>query len=313
MSERRHLPKAMTDLSVKTLQDPSVLNLGKVLAPFKPVTKRTDSYYVYDQAQQFRRIDMQRSKGAPAARIPLTELSDTAYVLKRHALAIEVPNEDMKDADAGVDPDTDAVQELTSQVLRNREIEVIERLLTSTAIGTNLVTLSSNAWDLPTTTSSPIDNADTAIQGIIRRTGQIANGLAMGQETFDVLKDHSEVLDRIKWSERGLITQDLLASVLNIDKAYVSKAIQRTTDEGISATTQFILRTQACFFFNNPTPKLKSANFGVTFVGLYGGEAPELTSREDLDKDVTIYEMNWMYDTKVVLSLSAFLFNAVNS
>lgn len=286
--------------------------MAPALAPMKRVNKKTDQYFIYDVAQQFRRNDLQRSNRGESKELELTELSTSSYVLKRYSAKTYVSEEDKMVADPAVNPMVDAVQELTDSLLREKELQAANAFFTSTAFTTNLLTLSSNAWSYDTTTSAPIDDADTAIQGIMTRTGQVANNLAIGKQTFDVLKDHSDILDRVKWSERGIISEDILASVLGIDKITVGKGIYRTTAEGISATTTWMFNSNAVFFYNTPNVRGKIANMGVTFSGLFGDTKPVIRQWFDDDRNATAVEMDWMFDIKMVLSLSGYFIAKTN-
>ena len=314
MPDSRHLPIPLQDLTVKAVQDDTVFKLASALAPVKRVGKVTDQFYVYNVDQQFAiENDVRANNISPAKEISLTDVTATTYNLKRHSMKIAVGDADMKNSDPAINPAIDAVQELGTKMQLIKELEVAKTFLTSTSFSVNLATLSSNAWDLDTTTSTPIDDGQTAQEAILKNTGRLMNGLVIGRPTLNVLKDHSDILDRVKWSERGLITTDILASVFDIERVVVSDSIGRTTDEGISATVDFNVTQKALFFYNTPTPGLKTMNCGVTFSGLFGDAKPKLKRWFDKDRDAHMFEMDWMYDTMITQSLSGYLFNAVHS
>ncbi len=313
MPTNRHVPQALVDLSIKTLQDRTVYNTGEVLAPTKRVTKEVDKYYKYSVDQQFRNENSVRANHAPSKRIDTTELSATSFNLQWHSLNIPVSERDRMNSDPAVNPEIDAVQELTDSLLRERELEVAKTFFTTTSFGTNLLTLSSNAYDLDTTTSDPIGDADTSINSVLKSTGQIVNNLVMGKQTFDVIKDHPDILDRIKWSERGIITSDLLGAVLNTENVTVSKSVFRSTDEGISATTNFIYDTQMLYIYNTPAPGIRSANLGITFSGLAGEAMPKMRRWFDNDIQSDIIELEWAYDVELVNSLSGAMVASTHS
>ena len=313
MAQGRHVPQALVDLSIKCLQDKTVFNMGEALAPTKRVGKETDAYYIYNISQQFRQSNDIRAKGAPANIVNPTELSTTSYVLKRHALRGEVYDQDRKNADPAVDPDADVIEEVSFAMLRNKEIEVAKQFFTTTSFSVNLLTLSSNSYEKDTTTSTPIDDAQNSFEVVAKSTGKIPNGLALGYKTMNVLTRHQDILDRIKWSERGIISPDILAAVLGVDSVNVSKAIYTTTDEGISATMNFIFDQKMLYYYNNPNPRIKSSNMGITFAGMYGEMTPEIKSYRLEEIEADVYEQNWMYDVRMVLSLAGYMIAAVHS
>lgn len=313
MPFNRHVPKALADYSVKCIQDRSVFGMGEVLAPTKKVGKETDAYFKYSVTEQFKKQSLIRADKARAQRLDLTELSSTQYVLANHSAAIEVSDRERANADPSVDPDFDAAQEITDLLLREKELDVAKTFFTSTSFSTNLLTLSSNAYDLDTVTSTPIDDARTATRGILQQCGQIANGVSMGRNTFDILIDHADVLDRIKWSERGIVGQDILAAVLGIDKVHVSDAVFNDSKAGLAASMTFMFNTKLLYFFNNSNPGKRNANLGTTFSGMFGGTEPTTKRYREEDIASDVLELNWMYDVELINSLSGYMISAAHS
>lgn len=307
MPSNRHVPKALEDLSIKLLQDNSVFMMGEKLAPTKRVGKITDQYYRYNTAEQYMRKSTVRADKTRAKSVALVELTQSTYTLRNHALRVEISDIERQNADPAVDPEVDALQEITSDLLRDRELEVSANFFTSTSYTTNLLTLSTNAYDRNTTTSTPIEDARTAYRAILRNSGQPANGLAMGQNTFDVLIDHSDVLDRIKWSSvANNISQELLATTLGVDNVYVSKAVFNDSRYGLAASMTFIFNAALLYFYNTPNPGRRSANLGIGFSGFYGDAMPQVSRFREEDIKSDVVELNWMYSPTLVNSLAGY-------
>jgi hypothetical protein len=57
-------------------------------------------------------------------------------------------------------------------------------------------------------------------------TGFAPNILVIGPHVLQALRNHPEILDRIKYTERGIVTEDLIASLLGVEKILVSYATQ---------------------------------------------------------------------------------------
>ena len=309
---RRHRNKALADYSIKYMQDAQDYNAQKMLAPAKKVVEKTDEYYIYDRDDAFRAGDTRRANHAEARLVENQALSVGSYQLRNHALKTLISAEDDAFSDDVVNPREDAIEELADLMLRDMEIEVAKNFFTSTAIQTNLLTLSSNAWDNDTTTSNPIDDMDTAIQGIITSIAKKPTGAFMGKKTFDILKDHPEVLDRVKWSERGVVTEDIMSNVLGLPVG-VNHVVNATTDYGVSTTAGFLFDGKVLVYYNKENPSKKNANMGTTFVGLYGDSAPVVKRYREERFDSDVIELNWMYDVKLVHSLSGYLINSAHS
>ena len=311
MAVKRHRDKALADLSIKLMQDMMDYNAQRTLAPIKSVAEKSDEYYVYNIHDAFRAGDTKRANRSKARRVELERLSVGSYLLQNHASAIEVSKEDKAFSDPAVDPSEDAIQEITHDLMLDMELNVAETFFTTSAIQVNLLTLSTNKWDYDTTTSDPIADFDTAIQGLIKSIAKRPNGAFMGKKTFDILKDHAEILDRIKWSERGVVSEDMLGNVLGVPVT-VNTVINQTLAFGLSATTGFVFDDKVLIYYNKANPGLRSTNLGTTFVGLYGDSSPAVRRYRDESIDSDVIELNWMYDVKLVHSLSGYLIDNVS-
>lgn len=312
MAIKRHRNKALADLSVKFMQDIEDYNAQKVLAPVKRVTEKSDEYYIYNITDAFRPGDTKRANKSKARRIELERLSVGTYLLQNHASAIETSEEDKAFSDPAVNPSEDAIMEITRDLMLDMELTVAENFFTSTAIASNLLTLSTDAWDLDTTTSTPIEDFDTAVRGIMTSIAKKPTGAFMGKKTFDVLKNHPDILDRVKWSERGVVSEQVLGNVVGVPIT-VNSVIAQTLKYDISSTANFVFDNNVLVYYNSGAPGLCTANLGITFVGLYGDTAPSVRRYRDELIDSDVLELNWMYDVKLISSLSGYLIKAANS
>jgi hypothetical protein len=301
----RHTPKALSDYSVKYSQDITEYNLSDSIAPVKSVEEKTDQYYIYDPSDLFRVGHTVRANKTPAKPVDFSNLSTSTYVMKNHALKTFVSREDKETSDPSVDPEMDAVEEVTQQLMLDREYDCAQKFLTTTAI-TNYKTLT-DKWSYDTTTSNPIADIDTATTVILRAIAKVPAGAVCGHQTMQTLKSHTEILDRIKWSERGVLTEEIIASILGLPKITVNKTIYNSAAEGLANTQSFLVNSMFLVYYNSTKPQRKNANLGTTFAGIYGGAAPEVKRYRDDSLDSDVIELNWMYDQKVVLSLSGYL------
>jgi hypothetical protein len=55
----------------------------------------------------------------------------------------------------------------------------------------------------------------------------------LGADAITSLKNHPDIIDRIKYTQRGVVTEDLLASLFDVDKILVSYATQETSRSGV--------------------------------------------------------------------------------
>jgi hypothetical protein len=239
-------------------------------------------------------------------------LSTGTYVLGHYALSDLITDREREYADEMVNPEYEVVEEITKQLQLNKQYEAAALFFTTTASSNN-TTLTTNQWDYDTTTSNPIEDADTAILTIMKAIGSMPNNIVMGQPTFRVLKDHAEILDRVKWSQVGFITEDLIASALGIPNLSVANTAGQTLADGISATSDFLFNSKALIFYSDPNPGKYVKSFGVCFTGSSGESAPQVDNWREPSLKGDMYEVNWAYQMKIVLSLAGYVIAGTNS
>jgi hypothetical protein len=64
------------------------------------------------------------------------------------------------------------------------------------------------------------------------KTGYRPNTLVLSPRVFYALKNHEDILDRIKYTQKGIVTTDLLATLFEVDNVYVAWAVVNTAAQG---------------------------------------------------------------------------------
>lgn len=80
--------------------------------------------------------------------------------------------------------------------------------------------------------STPIATFRNATEAVRGKIAKRPNVLVIGAATFNVLQDHPTLQDRIKYSQLGVLTVDLLKAILNIPNIFIGDAVY-ATDAGV--------------------------------------------------------------------------------
>ncbi len=118
-------------------------------------------------------------------------------------------------------------------------------------------------------TSSPIEDMREYSRTIRRLTGTEPNTFVLGDLTFDVLLDHPDVLERIVYTERGIASEALLASLFNVERILVGKSVYTADPEGTaeaSVTYTASWDDDALLMYVAPRPMIWQPSAGYTFV-----------------------------------------------
>ena len=165
--------------------------------------------------------------------------------------------------------------------------------------------------------STPIEDISAQMIAVKEATGFMPNTLVLAPAVWNVLKNHAQFTDRIKFTQLGIVSVDLIAAVLDLERVLVGWAIQNTAIEGATETNSFILSAQsALLVYSAPSPGLLTPSGGYTFAwsGLLGagafGNRIKTFRMEHLEADRVEAEV--AFDLKLVAaSLGVFYDGAV--
>lgn len=229
----------------------------KVLPPV-PVLKESAAFWVYDKSN----MDTPDSKRAPRTGYNRVDwsVSQDQYLCEQYGLEGEIDDEQRENAAEPLNLDVDTTEIVTDMVLNNRERRVAA-LVTDTAVMTQNVTLSgAGQWSDPD--SDPIGVVKTARTTIFDVCTLRPNVMMVQNAVFEALKLHPAILERIKYSERAIVTPALLASLFEVDEFLVASAKRRSSKEGQTDAITDIWGKHALLFYREARPSLKRASLG---------------------------------------------------
>lgn len=273
-----HVDRALTNMSVAYFQDESQYIADKVF-PIIPVQRQSDLYYIYDKGDFLRDEAQERSHFAESAGGDFDVTTDV-YFAKKHAFHQDVAPEQRVNYDEPLDADRDAQIFVSQKMLLRREMVFVSKFFIPGVWGRDITGVAASPaadqaiqWDQPT--STPIQDITNASVQMASTTGIRPNTLVLSPKVFNDLKNHFDILDRIKYTERGIVTTELLAALFEVDNVYVSWAVVNSAQKGLAENVNFIAGKNALLTYSNPNPSLRSASGGYIFAwtGLEGAGA----------------------------------------
>lgn len=310
-----HVNVPLTNVSIAYIQDPNRFIATKVF-PNVPVQKQSDLFWKYSKSD-FRRTDVKRrAPGTESAGIGWNMDTDS-YFTHVYAVHKDIDDQVRANADSVFQLDADATRFITTQLLLKRDIDWHARYFTTGVWGTNLTGVASAPganqfiqWD--SASSDPIKQMADLQTTFIQSTGHEANTLVLGAHVINALKNHPAIIDRIKYTQRGIVTTDLIATLFGVEKVLVSYATQATgpqiadaSSQDAAATYSFIGNSKSALLVYTPSsPGLQQPAAGYTFTwkGYLGGNSQGTKIKrfrmEQIASDRIEAEMT--YDMKVV-------------
>lgn len=189
---------------------------------------------VYKKGAWFRDEAGIRAAGTRAARgsFPVGEISLSTV---EYAFAAAVTDEDRRFVKAqgapAVQPDMDAVEFATDKVDLKKERRVSATILGGTwADGNSGGIDAEGLWSPAGATNTFLADMVTG-KKLLKGLGIIPNCLVIDYETALYLAEVEAILDKIKYTQRGVLTMELLAAILDIDEVIVGSAIHSSAEE----------------------------------------------------------------------------------
>jgi hypothetical protein len=76
--------------------------------------------------------------------------------------------------------------------------------------------------------STPIVTIETAKEAVRAKIGIRPNVMVLGAPSFNALKQHSKLIERIKYSQKGIVTVDLMKELFGMDEIVIGEAVYAT-------------------------------------------------------------------------------------
>lgn len=311
------ISRPLTSVSLALIQSMDNFVARKVF-PVIRTSKCQGSYYEYARKQWMRSDARKRAPGTESVGSGWDVSLGGTYDCQVRAIHKDIDDQIRSCADDNFQLDKEATMFVTRHLLLGQELDWAEQFFKLGVWGNEANVIANNpadAWDLAS--SDPITQMDDACNIVLADSGMEPNTLVVSNDVFKKLKNNAAIIDRIKFSERALITEDILASVLGIDKLIVAKGIYDTTQEGGPVTPEYICTNGALLMYVPPAAGLMTASAGYTFVwsGYIGANAEGLAMAkfrmQELRADRIEGEM--AYDQKLVSAPCGFFFGNVIS
>src|SRR5512143_1085604 len=267
----------LSNMSAAIIQDEMLYGVSRRVFPVVNVPNQSNRYYVWTQQDFFRSDAQKRAPGAESAGSGL-RLSTDQYYCDVWASHFDIDHITAANADAGIDLERGAVLKVTRDILIREEQDWAAANFV-TGVWNSSAGPVNGAWEL--VNSTPIEDLRARYYTIAQNTGQLANTLTLGANTYKRLQDHPDILDRIKYTQKAVVTPDLIGSILDVANVYVLFGVRDSAVEGSALSAGFDAGNHALLTYSAPSAALYQASAGYTFhwTGLSGNAFPIAVSR----------------------------------
>jgi hypothetical protein len=303
-----HVDAILTNISTAYMQQAKNFIATRVF-PIVPVSKQSDKFFTYTKNDWFR-DEAQRRADATESAGGGYNLSTDSYQADVYAFHKDIGDQTRANADAPINVDREAVEFVTSRLLLKMETQFVANYFTTSVWGTDYTP--SNLWS-NYATSDPISDIETGKRAILSVTGYEPNTLVLGYDVFTSLKNHPDLVDRIKYTSSQIITEELLASLFDVPRVMVAKAVKATNNEGAAGAYAFTHGKHALLTYSAPSAGLlqPSGGYIMSWTGVSGGLGATVgTSRMRMEQyKADRVEAEIAFDMKVIGTDLGYFFN----
>lgn len=303
-----HVDQLLTNMSIGYSNE---VYIADQIAPIVPVRKQSDIIPKYDQSHWFRNQAAIRAPGTLSERGGFTVDTTEHYYCTRYSYGFEIPDETRDNTDAPYDLDRDGTAFVTDRLMMCREQSWATKYFRTGIWGADVTP--NPLWSTYGTSTPLVDitNYEDAIEGRIAR---MPNTMVLGKQVFSVLKWHPNVMDTIKYVQRAVVSTDLFASLLDLERVLIGRAIYTTSPEGTAEASVVYSRIwgkNALLLYVTPRPSLMMPAATYTFTWQRVPNSLQYFTRKRNDeREVDILEGNTYFDQHVTSNRAGQFINA---
>lgn len=294
-----HQDSVLSNVSVKYANGEAIADL---VFPRVKVKKDSDIYYKY--VRNFRLPTAYRAPGSEANKIEWNVETDT-YFCFEWALKGQITDQDRRNADQPLNLDIDTTEDVTDALIRLREKRVADIAFASAFITNGVTRTGTQQWN-DFDNSDPFGDFETGMLAVEAACGKRPNLVVLGASVMSKLHNHPDLLDRIKYTQKGVVTADLLASLLSYEspvRVAVGSMMYDAAQEGAAENLTRIWGKKALIAYVEPSPALKRISLAYQ---LYSEDRYVIKYREEKERSDYV-EVTETSDEKLVAAACGYL------
>lgn len=293
-----HIDVVLTNISIGF---PNGGMVGERLFPSVAVRKQSDKYYVFGGREGWA-LPVGGDVRAPASiarEVPGLALSLDSYFAKEHALQIPITDEERENADSPLSPERDGTDLVTAQVMLQREVSMKTLATTAANYPAALTTtLSGTAQWSDYVNSDPIKDIKTGKRAINAKIFLDPNTVVLPYEVMSQLEDHPDFIERIKYSERGVMTAEIIAAVIGIPNVIVPGLGQNTANPGQAASLGYLWGKDVILAYVPDRPGMRIPAYGYEFTWAINGRVQVVDRWREEKRVSDLVRVRRRYDLK---------------
>jgi hypothetical protein len=122
----------------------------------------------------------------------------------------------------------------------------------------------------------------------------MANTCVLDSRTWDAVREHTSVVDRIKYTSAQSVGEDMVKNLFGVERLLIARGVQNSASEGLAATMANIWGDNAWFGYVARNPGLK--NPSALYCMKKSGGGTQVKRYPDEPRNGEWFEVSHMYD-----------------
>ncbi|KPJ87101.1 MAG: hypothetical protein AMJ53_18685 [Gammaproteobacteria bacterium SG8_11] len=295
----------LTNMLLGYMQDDMRFVAGRVFPPV-PVPNDSGTYYIVTKKYNFFDDLEPRAPGSEFGQLGLGVSTDT-YTTKQWAGKIPVPDEVEANNQAPMAVAEMALRRLAQASLIRKEVQWATDFMTSSVWGTDKTV--DNKWS-DYANSDPVGDVLLGVETIGNNTGVEANAMVLGRIVDRRLKNHPDILDRLKYTNTATVAtvDGALAALFGVANYWVGKASYSNTNEAATFSASAIIDDDCLVCVVNPGAGIMGVTAGKTFAWDGGGGVGQIRTYYSDDHDAAMIKHKEQWDQKATATDCGYFF-----
>jgi hypothetical protein len=264
--------RILTNVSIAYAQAATGFVASAVFPPV-PVEQQSGSYDVFPRGAFLRDEVKPRPLGGELELASSGKPTPQPYFCVEQGLADTIDYRQYANVRGRFDLQRQTIEGLTQKLLVRQDREWVSTYFKTDVWSQNYTGATSvtdpdtQALRLDEAAADPVKTFRKYKRDMELRTGVTLNVAVMGTDVYDTLLDNTDIIERIKYTQTGVIEEELLATMLGLDRIVIPAAVYNMAEEGLPDDIRRIASPKDMLLAHAaPRPGLRTPSAGYTFV-----------------------------------------------
>ena len=251
-------------IAYKNMEDAFVANK---IFPEIPVRRRSNLIAEIRKADFFRDQAVIRAPGTKVPAVGFGVQKDKSYFCLDYATALLIDSETRDNQDNPFNVDQIATQMLSERLSLAKENLFANKFFKAAVWGNNedFTSTDFSQWN-QLATANPVDDIERNSLAVESNTARVPSDLTIGRAVWSKLKQNPLLMEKIKFTQRAVLTTELVAALLELRRINIGRAIEVTSAEGADDVFSFVFGKHALLSYTPDAPGIMVPMSGATFV-----------------------------------------------